>query len=403
MEKGLREALMRDGARLLSQLLDSAAASQPLPKPQPGQRVYRRSFTIMSLFGQATYTRPWFYDPFKRRGEAPFDEKLGLIRHYTGGLAKLMCRAAARDGYESAAEDLLAFSGVEICGRQIQRVVHDLGLPAQQFMSRAPQEAPDGPPIPVLYIEADGASAPMRKEELENRPGKQADGTSRTREVKVGCVFTQHHNDPETGRPWRDLDATTYLATIAEAESFGSLLRNEARRRGLGLAQTVVYLGDGAEWVWRQAADKFPHAVQILDSYHAFEHLADLAKLVDPTNWKKLLDRWKRQVLENKLGTVLAYARRKGPAAGADPADFQRELGYFENNRPRMRYKTFREKSYFIGSGVVEAACKTVVGKRLKQSGMFWSVKGANHLLAFRGALLSRRFDDLWADVRQAA
>lgn len=95
--------------------------------------------------------------------------------------------------------------------------------------------------------------------------------------------------EPETGRPWRDLDSTTYLATIAEAGTFGTLLRNEARRRGLGLAQKVVYIGDGAEWVWRQAADKFPYAIQILDSYHAFEHLANLARFVKPDDWKPLL------------------------------------------------------------------------------------------------------------------
>lgn len=394
---------MRDGRLLLGQLLDSALAAEEPLECRPGQRVYRRGFTIMSLFGPTTYTRPWRYDPVKKSGEAAFDQKLGLIRHYTGGLAKLMCRAAARDGYESAAGDLLAFSAVDVCGRQIQRVVGDLGPQAQRFMGQAPREAPEGPAIPILYIEADGTGAPVRKEETEDRLGKQPDGTSRTREVKVGCVFTQHHTDPETGRPWRDLDSTTYAATIEEAETFGTLLRNEARRRGLGLAQTVVYIGDGAEWVWRQAADKFPHAIEILDSYHAFEHLANLARMVKPADWKKLLERWKRQVLDNKLGTVLAYARRKGAAAGTEPADFERELGYFENNRARMRYKTFRQNGYFIGSGVVEAACKTVVGKRIKQSGMFWSVDGANHVLAFRSALLSSRFDQLWGQIRNAA
>lgn len=401
IEQELQKALRRDGARLLGGLIGQAAGKQTL-KPAPGQRCFRRPLTIVSVFGKTTFLRQWIYDPAKGGGHAPFDQKLGLVRGHTWSAAKLMCRAAARGGYLNAASDLLAFAGIEICYRQIHRVVNDLGPGARAFFREPPREAPQGAPVPVFYIEMDGVSVPVLKKEVRGRPGKQPDGSARTREAKIGCVFTQHHTDPRTGKAWRDVDSTSYVAGIEPAAEFGSLLKTEARRRGLGLARTVVVIGDGAEWIWKQASDKFPCAVQIVDYYHACEHLADLARLIAPDDCQQLLKRWKKQLLNSQVGKILSHARSK-KADAVDPAQVEQQLGYFENNRKRMRYKSFRQKGYFIGSGVVEAGCRTVVGQRLKQSGMFWSVAGANNLVAFRCALLSRRFEDLCDQLKDAA
>src|ERR1051326_3488083 len=131
----------------------------------------------------------------------------------------------------------------------------------------------------VMCIGTDGTGAPMRRAYLRGRKGKRG-GRARTREVKVGTVFTHRRPTAPDQRPERDYQSTSYLAAIVSSEHFGPLLRHEAIRRGMGWAKTVVFLGDGAVWVWKVARLNFPGAVCILDYYHACEHLNLLAAAI---------------------------------------------------------------------------------------------------------------------------
>jgi hypothetical protein len=250
----------------------------------------------------------------------------------------------------------------------------------------------------IFCLGADGTGAPMRKKELQGRKGKQKDGSARTREVKVGAIFT--HRRPKPGqRPLRDHDSTTYIAEISSAREFGGQLRAEALRRGLARAKVVVFLGDGATWVWELARTNFPNAICILDYYHAVEHISALVKVLygeGTSQAKKQFRRWRKGLLEGKVDQMIEIATADLPKGGRVRKAAHKEIGYFKRNRARMQYATFREAGYFIGSGVVEAGCKTVVGQRLKQSGMLWSLKGAGHLLTVRCALLSGWFHTFW-------
>lgn len=255
--------------------------------------------------------------------------------------------------------------GIHSSARQIQRMVQRVGATAQQWQERPAK--PAGSAVPIMYVSADGTGVPMRKEELVGRAGKQPDGGAKTR-------FTQHKTD-ENGHPVRDYESTTYVSSFSSIEEFGPCLRQDAIRCGLAVPSQVVLLIDGAEGLANMGRLCFAGATQIVDFYHALEHggqvLVALLGNKDHPEYRIRLRRWAERLLNDKVEQLIAEMRQEC-AGGPQAAAVEKELGYFLNNIDRMQYGTFRRKGFFIGSGVIEAGCKTVVGARCKQSGMFW-------------------------------
>ena len=207
------------------------------------------------------------------------------------------------------------------------------------------------------------------------------------------------------GYALRDPDSTTYSGAIETAEEFGKRIFIEAWKRGWSRAQKKVVLGDGAEWIWNLVAEHFPGAIQIVDLYHACQHLWEVVRRLYPNNqgnqktWMKV----HQQLLEKGKIEKLVLSLRSIGADNPDVAEkIRTKADYFERNAGRMRYPKFRRQHLFVGSGVIEAGCKTVIGSRLKRSGMFWTVRGANAILALRCCHLNRRFEDYWEDRRAA-
>lgn len=229
------------------------------------------------------------------------------------------------------------------------------------------------------------------------RRGKSPDGRARTREVKLGCLFTQTGLD-ERGRPVRDPGSSSYVATFETAERFGSLVYAEARRRGSHQADQLVVLGDGAPWIWNLAAEHFPGAIEVVDLYHAREHLHALGALVAPALGADGPGWLAERLAELDRGDVEALLRatRALPLAEAMAAEVEKALGYFETNRERMRYARFRALGLFVGSGAVEAGCRAVVAQRLKLSGMRWTVRGASAIVSLRCQEASGRWQEVW-------
>jgi hypothetical protein len=250
----------------------------------------------------------------------------------------------------------------------------------------------------VFYVSADGTGAPMRAEELVGRRGKGDDGKAKTRQVYLGCVFTQHQLDEE-GHPVRDWASTTYVSSLDGIDQFGPMLRREALRRGLGTAPKVVLLIDGAEGLAHMGTLCFKDAVQIVDFFHALEHAGAVLRALlgskEHPEYKVRLNRWADRLREDEVEGLIAEARDQANRLGRAEV-VEEELGYFVNNVARMQYGTFRQQGFFIGSGVIEAGCKTVIGARCKQSGMFWSVPGAEKVLAFRCIHASSRIGEFW-------
>jgi len=386
LERDLLAALKHDGARWLEQLLNDPALPGNNYQPQADEQDYgQRPKAVLLTLGWITLRRTYFYSPERARGRFPLDAALGLIDSYSPEVACWMCRAAALAGsYQAASQDLLTYARLEIDARQIQRMITQMAPRMSRW--REAQEPVFNPAAGDIFcVGTDGTGAPMRRKELRGRKGKQ--GQARTREVKVGTIFTHRKPDQPDQRPERDYDSTTYLADIVPAKEFGAR------------AKTIVFLGDGAAWVWALARVNFPSAICILDYYHACEHLTLLCEALygeGSALAKKRYRQWRKALLKDKITQIIAQAKADLPARPQARKLAKKQINYFQHNQSRMRYQTFRHAGYFIGSGVVEAGCKTVVGQRLKHSGMLWSCKGASDLLAVRCALLSHWFEGFW-------
>ena len=180
----------------------------------------------------------------------------------------------------------------------------------------------------------------------------------------------------------------------------------EAWKRGWSRAQKKVVIGDGAEWIWNLGDQHFPGAVQIVDLYHPRQHLWDLARRLYPNHevaqksWMKVHQ--KRLLDQGKIEKLVASLRSLASTNAEVLEKIRTEADYFERNAARMRYPEFRRQHLFVGSGVIEAGCKTVIGSRLKRSGMFWTIRGANAIIALRCCHLNGRFGDYW-EARRAA
>lgn len=399
MEVLIRTAIFKPANQLVGFLLQEAAnAIDAAYQPKPGEhRKARIRLQVQCLFGSFIICRDYYYHPGKQQGHYPADAALGLEGAYTPALARLIClEGADQSSYQQAQEHLRDTGGIEVSARQIQRVVQRVGTQAQAWQERS--ALPGSCDAPILYISADATGVPMRKEELAGRSGKQPDGTAKTRSAYLGCVFTQHRRD-EKGRPIRDYDSTTYVSTMRPLEDFGPMLRQEAIRRGVGQADKVVLLIDGAPGLENMGHLNFDGATQIVDFYHGAQHAGKVVEALlgskEHPQYKAQRSRWVRRLLRNGVENLIQETQQE--CAGQPQAQaVEDELGYFVRNVERMKYGTFRRQGFFIGSGVIEAGCKTVVGSRCKQSGMFWGEPGAQNILALRCIRASRRLQEFW-------
>jgi len=403
VELGLREALFKDARGLLQKLYTQPGLRIPDDASRPGEKCHPgRSKQVLTLFGRVALRRNYYFNAQTGRGRVPLDDALGLINSFSPAVVRLADRAAAREGYEAASQDLRALAALELEPRQIQRLV-GLSAPAvQKQLEQASDTCPG--PSPVAYVEADGTGVPMRSEELAGRPGKQADGSAKTREVKLGAVFTQTRTD-EAGQPVRDYQSTTYVASFENAEQFGSRLRREAARRGVGRAQKVVFLGDAAAWVWELARVNFPLAICIVDLYHALEHLHQLCEGLygAGARAKRMEGTWEQMLRNDQVQDLIAAAARRHQQLGPLPDDsLAKQIAYFENHKDKMLYRTYREQGLFYGSGVVEGGCRAVIGQRLKESGMRWGLQGATNVAVLRCALQGNRWDECWDRIHDS-
>jgi hypothetical protein len=361
---------------------------------------------VLTILGSLTYRRSMFQCPTCQSTRYPGDEELDIIETTRSpGLRRMMARAGSRSTFKEGREDLKIYAGVEVSAKDIERVAEGMGQQMEAWASQERKEILQDPPqlpsekaIPILYISYDGTGVPMTQEELTGRKGKQADGSAKTREAKLGCVFTQTTTDTK-GFPVRDPDSTSFVGAIEPVEDFGWRIYGEAVRRGLSKAEEVVVLADSAQWIKNLAQMHFPEAKLIIDLYHARQHVSELCKTLFVGNEKKIQHqrmRWWTDLDGGKVEKIIRQAQQLLPQEAETKKKAETEIHYLEKNAEYMRYAEFRAQGLFVGSGVVEAGCKTLIGQRLKQSGMEWSLRGANAIISLRSILMSGRFEDYW-------
>ena len=403
--------MLTAGARVLERLLEGVGTGRPAATPtcdcthpaRPMRSLGVRRKTLRTILGAVSWGRSGWRCERCGRSVYPADERLGVgATGFSPGARRMMARAGARESFAEAAADLKFYAELQVGAKDVERTAEATGRRVEDWMGREATRAMLEPPAeapPTLYVSFDGTGVPMRRAELAGVRGKGEGGRARTREAKLGCVFTQTGLDGR-GRPVREEGSTSYVGAIEPSVEFGHRIHAEAARRGLARAGRVVVITDGAAYNKSIIAEHFPGARCILDLYHAREHLAGFVRDVARApldgaihlRLRGLLDGGRIEELVRELGRMLPRSgprRRKGQA----------EIAYLRANAESMRYDRFRADGLFVGSGVIEAGCRTLAGQRLKRSGMFWSQAGANAIIALRCCLASGRFEQFWEDA----
>lgn len=404
----LRSSMHQLGGAILEKLLDADNGHRgprvPCDQGHAAEFVDYRSKDVETVLSRIRVKRAYYYCPVCKAGTVPKDSDLDIeSTSFSPGVRRLMARVGGKEAFDEGRRDLEALAGIFVKTKEVERVSETIGEEIEAVARRERKAVLSGKivqisPVPRMYVAVDGTGVPMVPHETEGRRGKDETGRAKTREAKLGCVFTQVGVDIE-GQPIREEGSTTYVGAIETAEEFGQRIFTEAIRRGSRFSKQMVVLGDGAPWIWNIASEHFPGAIEIVDLYHAREHLSELAKVVYGPG-SKMAKQWAdERIAELDVGNVeavvTAIARlRSGNDAVKD--EVRRAAGYFQTNAERMRYREFRSQGLFVGSGVIEAGCKTIAGRRLKQSGMRWTVKGANAILALRCCELSGRTEQYW-------
>jgi hypothetical protein len=418
IEMAVRSAMHQVGAAALTDLLQ-------FPAPAADQRAIAcgcghqaryhelRSKPVLTAVGQVEVSRPYYLCPHCHTGQFPADVELDIENTgFSPGVRRMQAVVGQEAPFDRGRQQMKLLADLEVTTKAVERTAEAIGenivAREQKEIQRAMQlDLPIavGEPVRILYVQMDGTGIPVVKKETVDRQGKTDGQPARTREVKLGCVFTQTTWDEE-GYPIRDANSTTYTGAIETATEFAKRIYLEAWKRGWSRAEKKVVMGDGAEWIWNLAEPYFPGAVQIVDLYHARQHLWELARKLYPNDevnqnaWMKVHQR--RLLDKGKIEKLVAALRSINSVNLEVMEKIRTEADYFERNAERMRYPKFRRQHLFVGSGVIEAGCKTVIGFRLKRSGMFWTLRGANSILALRCCYLNGRFEDYWESRRAA-
>ena len=415
VEQATRDTLHQAGAGLLATLLNEDELYETRQGCACGgsaRYAGKRSKKLVTMLGEVVVERPYYHCGRCGEGFAPRDRELDVdATQYSPGVRRMTALVGSETSFDRGRALLDELAGVELTAKAVEReseaIGADIAAREQTEIALAVQlELPAiaADEIPVLYIEMDGTGVPTTSAATAGRQGKDC-AAARTREVKLGCVFTQTCRD-EQGRPVREQDSTSYTGAIEDAAAFGRRIWSEAWRRGWSRARQKVVIGDGASWIWNLAHEYFPGAIEIVDLYHAREHLWELAAKLfaqDEKRRRGWARRMQKKLDAGRIEPLVETLRR----CETDDAELQHLLAlgadYFQRNAERMRYREFRRQGLFVGSGVIEAGCRTVVASRMKRSGMFWSVRGANAITALRCARLSNRFDDYWDNRAKSA
>jgi hypothetical protein len=436
LEKQVVKTSQQMGRRLLEGILDSRLREQrPVARRQGscGHRqrlVGERPKELLTLVGPVRFVRPYYQclevsaaEKSCTHGEAPDDALWGVHeRRTTSGVQREISYLCGRLTFEEAAESLCRHVPLGMSARQALSLMRPVGealagaedrqvksVQAKAKQARS-QPGEQGQPkeIERLYIELDGVLARMRRGSVPMEKEERQRKGDVYREIKAGAVFRAERGPkrselvPGVYVDTPEPDTLRYVARRTAKGGFGWLLYQLALDGGLEQAQQVVVIGDGAPWIWNLAAEHFPGAVEIVDLYHAKEHVWEVAHAVfgcgtaGGTAWAtqacSLLEEGQIEVLISAIAALPPIPPEPGQARSCP----ERAVDYFTTNAARMRYPAFRAQGMHLGSGIAEAACKTIVSTRAKRSGMRWTPEGIDALLPVRTSVLNGAYDSLW-------
>jgi hypothetical protein len=406
LEQGLRQLLKQAGERALSQGL--SALDKPYPDPQitcpcgeMADYQFRRTAKTLTVFDWVEYRRAYYLCSHCHQGQYPLDQRFGLEPgQVSAGLAALLALAGVETAFEEGCELVERFLLIQVSDNTLRKETQIFGqLQADteqvwqdqnqdpQYLQERQRTPPEHPGR--LYGSLDGTHVPIGEEWRELKAG------SWYEVEKVRDTSSSRVGEPDELRAKH----INYYCDIAEAETFGQLLWATGVQRGADLAEEIVFVADGATWIWNLVERNFPQAVQIVDWYHAVEYLTPIAEAAYGTaspQGKDWLEGVHTDLWEGRIDQVIAACQAFQKHAQAGEAA-RRAVTYYTNNARRMDYARFRAAGYQIGSGTIESGCKQIATQRLKRSGARWTLQGARMTAKARAAWLSGQWDQLSA------
>lgn len=362
----------------------------------------RKSKIFLSVVGPLCLERAYYHCAACQRGFYPRDREWDLESgSLSPGVIRMVAAVGAAVSFEEGSQLLQELADLAVDAKQVERTAEALGqaIDRDEQVHCTPWSSQDPPP--TMYLGIGGTGVPLRPQEVQGRPGKQPDGSAKTREVKLCVVWSAESRD-EQNRPVRDPGSLSYSAAIESAATletqplaaeFYQRVAREATRRRLVQATRLAVLGDAAPWIWNLADELYPDAVQIIDRWHAKEYFSVVGKNLygqGSARAKAWIQRRWDELDEGRFDSLLRAVARHAPRN----EEARKLLDRLKLNRHRMDYPRFEREGLCTSSGVVEAGCKVVIGTRLKRAGMHWSVAGANAITALRCCRLSGRFQD---------
>jgi len=398
-EKEFRERVLKIGARFMEEAIPVGLGTGYIGSVVgcascggKSRFVNNRPKLMTTLTSDVRLRRAYYHCAACGNGRAPLDETLSVSgTSFSPAVRELTCLADAEVSFGRGSALLERMSAIRLHKEEGRRIAEELGRELERqaveevenaWKPRKPSPRENPETARRLYVSPDGTTVPT------------VDGW---KEVKVGAVFTatvpRAGEDPERER-------TRYAGLLGAAEPFYRRLSIEMQKMGLAEDTEVIVIGDGAHWIWNEADLNLPKdRVEIIDFYHAAEKLWEVSRAVfgeESPEGKRWAQKWSRKLKKGDGGRAIAAMGRLKPKSSEGRKVVSETIGYFKSNRHRMRYREFRRRGLFIGSGVVEGSCKHLVGDRLKHGGMHWTEEGAQAILNLRLAVLNQRWDYLW-------
>lgn len=418
LEVQIREWALLVGLAFLERLIGGIQADAPQDAPGcprcggPVVSEGLRSAKLHTSMGDVSYRRRYAVCSTCKKGFCPLDQELGLdAQHNSPALQRMVSLAGAIAPFEKASDVLGEIGSIALGRKKVERITEEIGEKVETWIHTREQRALAGlaePPVEPpkrLYVEADGTTAPMRAQgdnspEARKKRGQRSAGKVEYKEVKLGAIFEGRVGDDGKPQPGEK----TYTGTFRDAEVCVGKVLAEAKARGSDEAQEIVLLSDGGEWLWNRLPGAFvgKKVKEILDWCHPSGRLTEIARKVfgeGTTEAKEWADRQRYLLYEGRTQAVLKAMEELNPETSAGKEQVDESLGYFREHEGRMNYGELRAQGYFIGSGVIESACKHIVGERFKRAGMRWSQEHAPNILALRVCRASGWWDGFWKET----
>ena len=401
IENGLRKALQKLGTVLLGEMYraeEGPYAPTEVTCRCGGRAKYqrRREAKTLSSLGWVGYRRAYYICPECHQGRYPLDDRLGLrAGQVSVALGELLALEGIDVSFEQAQRKVAKMLLIDVSENTIRKETQAFGELRSEEEAGWIEESREGydllarrrlaeEPPERLYGSIDGVLVPVDKEWHELKCGCWYEVEGKESSCKVG----------ETG----SLHATQldYYCDLGDATHFHELAWATGYKRQADRAREIVFVADGAAWIWKLVREEFPGATEIVDWYHAAEYLSGVAQAACDTEEKKedWLKRTRKQLWQGEIEQVIASCGEHEKDSEVTPWA-KKAITYFTNNKERMDYKRLREEGYQIGSGTVESACKQIGTQRLKRAGARWGAAGAQHTAKARAAWLGNQWDSL--------